>query len=137
METRALENAGFDNVTLVPEQAQPDPDFTTVKSPNPEDPAAFELAIQLGKEIDAEVLIATDPDADRLGMATRLDNGEYQVLTGNQIGALMVDYLLKAQEKEGSIPENGAIIKSIVSSELPAIIAEKYGVDTVNVFDRL
>lgn len=131
--TRALENAGFDNVTLVPEQAQPDPDFTTVKSPNPEDPAAFELAIQLGKEIDAEVLIATDPDADRLGMATRLDNGEYQVLTGNQIGALMVDYLLKAQEKEGSIPENGAIIKSIVSSELPAIIAEKYGVDTVNV----
>jgi phosphoglucomutase len=131
--TRALENAGFENVTLVPEQAQPDPDFTTVKSPNPEDPEAFELAIALGKEIDAEVLIATDPDADRLGMATRLDNGEYQVLTGNQIAALMVDYLLKAYEKQGRLPENGTIIKSIVSSELPAKIAEKWGVDTVDV----
>ncbi len=131
--TRALENAGFENVTLVPEQAQPDPDFTTVKSPNPEDPEAFELAIALGKEIDAEVLIATDPDADRLGMATRLDNGEYQVLTGNQIAALMVDYLLKAYEKQGRLPENGTIIKSIVSSELPAKIAEKWAVDTVDV----
>src|SRR5699024_1349979 len=77
--TRALENAGFNNVTLVPEQAQPDPDFTTVKSPNPEDPDAFELAIKLGKEIGAEVLIATDPDADRLGMAALLENGEYEV----------------------------------------------------------
>ena len=131
--TRALENAGFKNVTLVPEQAQPDTDFSTVKSPNPEDPAAFELAIKLGKEINAEVLIATDPDADRLGMATRLDNGEYQVLTGNQIGALMVDYLLKAYDKKGTIPENGTIIKSIVSSELPTKIAENYDVDTVNV----
>jgi len=131
--TRALENAGFENVTLVPEQAQPDPDFTTVKSPNPEDPEAFELAIALGKEIDAEVLIATDPDADRLGMATRLDNGEYQVLTGNQIAALMVDYLLKAYEKQNRLPANGTIIKSIVSSELPAKIAEKWGVDTVDV----
>lgn len=131
--TRALENAGFENVTLVPEQAQPDPDFTTVKSPNPEDPDAFKLAIDLGKEVDAEVLIATDPDADRLGMATRLDNGEYQVLTGNQIGALMVDYLLKAQEKEGTLPDNGVILKSIVSSQLPTIIAEEYGVETVDV----
>ena len=131
--TRALENAGFENVTLVPEQAQPDPDFTTVKSPNPEDPDAFELSIALGKEIDAEVLIATDPDADRLGMATRLDNGEYQVLTGNQIAALMVDYLLKAYGKKDNLPENGTIIKSIVSSELPSEIAKKSGVDTVDV----
>jgi len=131
--SRALENAGFDNVTLVPEQAKPDPDFTTVKSPNPEDPDAFELSIELGKEIDAEILIATDPDADRLGMATLLDNGEYEVLTGNQIAALIVDYLLKAYEKQGTLPENGAILKSIVSSEMPAIIAEKSGVDTVNV----
>ncbi|HLR92092.1 MAG TPA: phospho-sugar mutase [Atopostipes sp.] len=131
--SRALENAGFDNVTLVPEQAKPDPDFTTVKSPNPEDPDAFELSIELGKEIDAEILIATDPDADRLGMATLLDNGEYEVLTGNQIAALIVDYLLKAYEKQGTLPENGAILKSIVSSEMPAIIAEKSGVYTVNV----
>lgn len=131
--TRALDNAGFKNVTLEPKQAQPDPDFSTVKSPNPEDPAAFERSIELGKEIGAEVLIATDPDADRLGMATLLDNGEYQVLTGNQIAALMVDYLLQAYEKQGTIPENGTILKSIVSSEMPTIIAESYGVDTVDV----
>lgn len=131
--TRALDNAGFENVTLVPEQAKPDPDFTTVKSPNPEDPDAFEYAIKLGKEIGAEVLIATDPDADRLGMATLLDNGEYQVLTGNQIAALMVDYLLTAYEKQGTIPENGAILKSIVSSEMPTVIAKSYHVDTVDV----
>lgn len=131
--TRALENAGFKNVNLVEEQAVADPDFTTVKSPNPEDPAAFELSIKLGKKIGADVLIATDPDADRLGMATRLENGEYQVLTGNQIAALMVDYLLKAYEGKDSIPANGTIIKSIVSSELPSKIAENYGVGTENV----
>lgn len=131
--SRALENAGFENVTLVPEQAKPDPNFTTVKSPNPEDPNAFELSIALGKEIGAEVLIATDPDADRLGMAALLENGEYEVLTGNQIAALIVDYLMKAYEKQGTLPNNGAILKSIVSSEMPAVIAEKSGVETVNV----
>lgn len=131
--TKALENAGFKNVTLEPSQKDPDPDFTTVKSPNPEDPDAFELSIKLGKEIGAEVLIATDPDADRLGMATRLDNGEYQVLTGNQIAALMVNYLLKAYEKQGTLPENGTILKSIVSSEMATVIAKDYGVDTVDV----
>lgn len=131
--TRALENAGFTNVTLEPKQAQADPDFTTVKSPNPEDPDAFELSIALGKEIDAEVLIATDPDADRLGLATRMADGEYQVLTGNEIAALMVDYLLKAYKDEGHLPKNGTIIKSIVSSELPSKIAESYGVGTVDV----
>lgn len=131
--TRALENAGFTNVNLVKEQAKADPNFSTVKSPNPEDPAAFELSIELGKEINADVLIATDPDADRLGMATRLENGEYQVLTGNQTAALMVDYLLKAYEGQDLLPENGTIIKSIVSSELPSKIAEKHGVGTVDV----
>lgn len=131
--TRALENAGFKNVNLVEAQAKADPNFSTVKSPNPEDPAAFELSIELGKEIGADVLIATDPDADRLGMATRLENGEYQVLTGNQIAALMVDYLLKAYQDQDRLPENGTIIKSIVSSELPSKIAEKYGVGTVDV----
>lgn len=131
--SRALENAGFKNVTLEPKQALPDPDFTTVKSPNPEDPDAFELSIKLGKEIGAEVLIATDPDADRLGMATRLENGEYQVLTGNQIGALMANYLLKAYDKQGTLPDNGAVIKSIVSGEMATKIAASYDVDTVNV----
>ncbi len=131
--SRALENAGFKNVTLEPSQAKADPDFTTVKSPNPEDPDAFELSIKLGKEIGAEVLIATDPDADRLGMATLLDNGEYQVLTGNQIAALMINYLLQAYKKQDRLPENGVVLKSIVSSEMPTKIAENYGVDTVNV----
>lgn len=131
--TRALENAGFKNVNLVEEQAEADPDFTTVKSPNPEDPAAFELAIKLGKKIGAEVLIATDPDADRLGMATRLENGEYQVLTGNQIAALMVDYLLQAYQEKGTLSEDSMMVKSIVSSELPSKIAENYGVGTENV----
>src|SRR5690625_907660 len=131
--SRALENAGFENVTLEPKQAQPDPNFTTVKLPNPEDPAAFELSMELGKEIGAEILIATDPDADRLGMAALLENGEYEVLTGNQIAALIVDYLLKAYEQQGTLPENGVIIKSIVSSEMASVIAEKSGVETVNV----
>ena len=131
--SRALENAGFENVTLEPKQAQPDPNFTTVKLPNPEDPAAFELSMELGKEIGAEILIATDPDADRLGMAALLENGEYEVLTGNQIAALIVDYLLKAYEQQGTLPENGVIIKCIVSSEMASVIAEKSGVETVNV----
>src|SRR5699024_1434365 len=113
--------------------ALPISDFTTVKSPNPEDPDAFELSIELGKEIGAEILIATDPDADRLGMAALIDNGEYEVLTGNQIAALIVDYLMKAYEKQDSLPDNGVILKSIVSSEMPAVIAEKSGVETVNV----
>lgn len=130
---RALKQAGFERFVLVPEQAIADPDFTTVKSPNPEEPGAFEYAMKLGKEENADLLIATDPDADRLGAAVRLPNGKYQVLTGNQIASLMVDYLLKAKEKAHDLPENATIIKSIVSSELPKAIAESYGVKTVNV----
>lgn len=130
---RALKQAGFERFVLVPEQAIADPDFTTVKSPNPEEPGAFTYAMKLGKEENADLLIATDPDADRLGAAVRLPSGEYQVLTGNQIASLMVDYLLKAKEKANDLPENATIIKSIVSSELPKAIAESYGVKTVNV----
>lgn len=130
---RALKQAGFERFVLVPEQAIADPDFTTVKSPNPEEPGAFEYAMKLGKEENADLLIATDPDADRLGAAVRLPNGKYQVLTGNQIASLMVDYLLKAKEKAHDLPENATIIKSIVSSELPKAIAKSYGVKTVNV----
>ncbi len=130
---RALKQAGFEKFALVPEQAIPDPDFTTVKSPNPEEKGAFEYAEKLGKEIGADLLIATDPDADRLGAAVRLPNGNYQVLTGNQIAAIMANYILKAKEKAGELPENAAIVKSIVSSEFPATIAKSYGVTTLNV----
>lgn len=130
---RALANAGFTGITLVPEQAIADPDFPTVKSPNPEEPGAFEYAIKLGKEIDADVLVATDPDADRLGIAVKTAAGDYEVLTGNQIASLMLHYLLTAQKNNGTLPENGAVLKSIVSSELPTVIAESFGVKMVDV----
>lgn len=130
---KALKQAGFENFQLVPEQAIADPDFTTVKSPNPEEPSAFEYAIRLGKKEQADLLIATDPDGDRLGAAVRLSNGEYQLLTGNQIGSLMVKYLLEANKNASTLPENAVILKSIVSSELPAMIAKDYHVDVVNV----
>ena len=130
---RALKQAGFEKFMLVPEQAVPDPDFSTVKSPNPEEPGAFEYAIKLGTSQNADVLIATDPDADRLGAAVRLPDGTYQVLTGNQIASLLVDYLLKAHQSAGTLPNNAVVLKSIVSSELPAAIAASYEVKTVNV----
>ena len=130
---RALKQAGFEKFMLVPEQAIPDPDFSTVKSPNPEEPGAFEYAIKLGTAENADVLIATDPDADRLGAAVRLPDGTYQVLTGNQIASLLVDYLLKAKQSSATLPSNAAVIKSIVSSELPTAIAASYEVKTVNV----
>ncbi|MFL2060835.1 phospho-sugar mutase [Marinilactibacillus psychrotolerans] len=130
---KALKQAGFRNIELVLEQAEPDPEFSTVKSPNPEDPAAFEKAIELGCKIDADILIATDPDADRLGMAVRTAKGHYEVLTGNQIASLMLDYILRAHRETGTLPQNSVIIKSIVSSDLPKSIAEKSGVKTIDV----
>ena len=130
---RALKQAGFEQFVLVPEQAIPDPDFTTVKSPNPEEHSAFEYAMRLGEKEDADLLIATDPDADRLGAAVRQPDGTYKVLTGNQIGALLVQYILEAHQSRGTLPENAAVLKSIVSSELPAAIAESYGAKMLNV----
>lgn len=130
---KALWNAGFRHVELVPEQAEPDPDFSTVQSPNPEDPEAFEYAIKLGSKIDADVLIATDPDADRLGMAVKTAKGQYEVLSGNQIAALMLHYLLQAHHAKDSLPKNSVVLKSLVSSELPAVIADRFGVPTINV----
>lgn len=129
----ALANAGFKGITVVPEQAIADPDFSTVKSPNPEDPAAFEYALRLGKEIDADLLVATDPDADRLGIAVKTTVGNYEVLTGNQIASLMLHYLLTTQREKGTLADNGVVLKSIVSSELPTAIAEQFGMKMVNV----
>lgn len=130
---RALQQAGFEQFMLVPEQAVADPDFTTVQSPNPEEHSAFEYAIRLGEKEGADLLIATDPDADRLGAAVRQPDGSYKVLTGNQIGALMIQYILEAHQSRGTLPENAAVLKSIVSSELPAAIAESYGATMINV----
>ncbi|MHC5374834.1 phospho-sugar mutase [Enterococcus sp. LJL120] len=130
---RALKQAGFEQFVLVPEQAIPDPDFTTVKSPNPEEHSAFEYAIRLGEKEGADLLIATDPDADRLGAAVRLPDGTYQVLTGNQLGALMIQYILTAHQTAGTLPANATVLKSIVSSELSTAIAKKFNTDMVSV----
>ena len=130
---RALAQAGFTGLHVVSEQATPDGDFTTVKSPNPEEAGAFEYAIRLGEETKADVLLATDPDADRMGAAVRQPDGTYQVITGNQIAAILLDYLLFAHQKAGTLPTNAAAVKSIVSSELPTVIAEHYGAKMVNV----
>ena len=130
---RALDQAGFTGLNVVSEQAIPDGDFTTVKSPNPEEAGAFEYAIRLGDETKADVLLATDPDADRMGAAVRQPDGTYQVITGNQIAAILLDYLLFAHQKAGTLPANAAAVKSIVSSELPTVIAEHYGAKMVNV----
>ncbi|WP_144505665.1 phospho-sugar mutase [Bacillus mycoides] len=129
---RGLEEAGFTDVTVVKEQELPDPNFSTVKSPNPEEHAAFELAIRDGEKVGADVLIATDPDADRLGVAVRNHAGEFQVLTGNQTGALMLDYLLSQKKQNGTLPENGVVLKTIVTSEIGRTIAKAYGLDTVD-----
>ncbi|MGE6593505.1 phospho-sugar mutase [Bacillus mycoides] len=129
---RGLEEVGFTDVTVVKEQELPDPNFSTVKSPNPEEHAAFEYAIRDGEKVGADVLIATDPDADRLGVAVRNHDGEFQVVTGNQTGALMLDYLLSQKKENGTLPENGVVLKTIVTSEIGRTIAKAYGLDTVD-----
>ena len=130
---KALKQAGFEKFVLVPEQAIADPDFSTVKSPNPEEHSAFEYAIKLGEQEGADLLIATDPDADRLGAAVCLPDGRYQVLTGNQIGAIMIRYILEAHKQAGTLPANAVVLKSIVSSELATTIADSYDVKMVDV----
>ena len=130
---RALDQAGFTGLNVVSEQAIPDGDFTTVKSPNPEEAGAFEYAVELGKKVGADVLLATDPDADRMGAAVRLPDGSYQVITGNQIAAILVDYLLYAHQQAGTLPSNALVVKSIVSSELPTAVAKSYGAEMMNV----
>ena len=130
---RALAQAGFDSVQVVEAQAVPDPDFSTVKSPNPENQEAFALAEELGRRVDADVLVATDPDADRLGVEIRQADSSYRNLSGNQIGAIIAKYILEAHKSAGTLPENAALAKSIVSTELVTKIAESYGATVFNV----
>ncbi|HHD5193660.1 TPA: phospho-sugar mutase [Streptococcus pyogenes] len=130
---RALAQAGFESVVVVESQAKADPDFSTVKSPNPESQAAFALAEELGREVDADVLVATDPDADRLGVEILQPDGSYKNLSGNQIGAIIAKYILEAHKTAGTLPENAALAKSIVSTELVTKIAESYGTTMFNV----
>lgn len=130
---RALAQAGFDSVQVVEAQATADPDFSTVKSPNPESQAAFALAEELGRQVGADVLVATDPDADRVGVEVLQKDGSYLNLSGNQIGAIMAKYILEAHKNAGTLPENAALCKSIVSTYLVTKIAESYGATMFNV----
>ncbi|MEC1264361.1 phosphoglucomutase [Bacillus subtilis] len=129
---RGLEALGYKNVTVVKEQELPDSNFSTVTSPNPEEHAAFEYAIKLGEEQNADILIATDPDADRLGIAVKNDQGKYTVLTGNQTGALLLHYLLSEKKKQGILPDNGVVLKTIVTSEIGRAVASSFGLDTID-----
>lgn len=129
---KGLEAIGFKYVQVVEEQELPDSSFSTVKSPNPEEHAAFELAIQYGEEIHADILLGTDPDTDRVGVAVRNEKGEYQVLTGNQVGALLLHYLITEQKKQGTLKSNATVLKTIVTSEIGRDIATTHGLDTID-----
>ncbi|MDY3052608.1 MAG: phospho-sugar mutase [Ndongobacter sp.] len=130
---RILAQRGFEQVYVVPEQELPDSDFTTVGYPNPEDPKAFAYSIELGKRVGADLLLATDPDSDRTALEVRNKEGEYVFLNGNRIGALLVNYILTQKSAAGTLPANGAVIKSIVTGDLIKPICEKYGVEVFEV----
>lgn len=123
---RVLDKAGFKNVTVVPEQELPDSEFTTVGYPNPENPAVFELAIKLAEQTDADIILGTDPDCDRVGAVVKTKDGSYTVLTGNMTGTLICNYICSQKAKLGTLPKNGALVSTIVSSEMTKAIAEKY-----------
>jgi phosphoglucomutase len=129
---RVLKAIGFEQVDVVAQQEQPDPEFSTVKSPNPEEREAFTLAIEQAKATNADIIIGTDPDCDRMGAVVKDPNGDYIVLTGNQSGAIMVNYLLSSLKERGALPSKGIVIKTIVTSELGAVIARHYGMSTLD-----
>lgn len=126
--SRLLAKMGFKNVSVVPEQALPDGDFPTAPYPNPEDPAAMQFGIDLAKEKLADILIATDPDADRMGVALRNKENEYVLLSGNEIGILLMEYLLSSLARKNRLPEHPMVVSTVVSSRLPERICEDYGV---------
>jgi len=130
---RILDERGFKNIHVVAEQENPDPNFTTVGYPNPEMPAAFEYSEKLGREVGADLLLATDPDADRCAVEIKDDNGKYVFLTGNKIGSLLTNYILSALKENGELPKNAAVVKSLVTTDLIAPICEKYGVNKYDV----
>ncbi|MGN1401804.1 MAG: phospho-sugar mutase [Bacillus sp. (in: firmicutes)] len=130
---KVLGKMGFTNVTYVAEQMEADPSFSTIESPNPEEKAAFALAVKYGKKNNADLLMATDPDADRIGIAVRDSKGEYQILSGNQIGALITHYILSERQKKGTLPKDGVIIKSIVTNEMGRAIAEDFNIPTIDI----
>ncbi|MCK8817014.1 phospho-sugar mutase [Natroniella sulfidigena] len=126
---RIFEELGFENLHVVPEQEEPDPDFSTVDYPNPEEPAVFELAIELARQKDADLIMAHDPDADRVGIAVKDDQGEWAFLNGNQVGVLLTDYILNSSKQ---VPDNGVIIKTVVTTEMINPIAKEYNLEVLN-----
>lgn len=128
-----LKRIGFKNVLVVKEQDTEDGTFPTVKSPNPENEEGFTIAIKMAKENDVDVIIGTDPDCDRVGIVVRDADGIYRTLTGNQTGALLVEYILASKKEKGTLPQNGVVIKTIVTTELAAAIAKSYGMEIMNV----
>ncbi|MBE7013326.1 MAG: phospho-sugar mutase [Ruminococcaceae bacterium] len=130
---KILEMTGAKNVFVVKEQEMPDGNFSTVKSPNPEDKEGFALAIELGKKEDADVIFATDPDCDRIGVVVKDDKGDYITLTGNQMGVLLTEFILRNKKANGTLPDNGAVIKTIVTTPMVCPIAEEYGVKVYDV----
>lgn len=128
---RILRDRGFKNVIVVPEQECPDPNFTTVGYPNPEDKKAFDYAKELGKKEDADILLATDPDCDRVAIMVKDREGKFNFINGNQMGALLVNYILSQRHLKGNIPKDGVIVKSIVTGNLSEAIGNKYGVETI------
>ena len=123
-----MKDRGFTNWHIVEEQSMPDPEFTTVGYPNPESPAAFRLSEELGRKVGAELLMATDPDSDRFAIELLGDDGNYVWLNGNQTGYLLVNYILEGRKDAGTLPENGAMVKSIVTSDMSEVMADAYGV---------
>ena len=131
---RGLKELGFEEVYVVPEQQMPDPTFATLGYPNPEDPKSFALALELAKEVDADVVLATDPDADRLGVyAKDLKTGEYIPFTGNMIGVLLAEYILRERTLNGTMPEKPALLSTIVTTDMAKVVAKAYGVDFMEV----
>ncbi len=128
-----LRRVGISNLHIVALQAEPDSSFATVSAPNPEEPLSFALGIELAKSIDADIILATDPDADRLGLAVKRHDGSYALLTGNQIGCLLLNYMLSSLHAKGSLPKNGLVVKSIVSTPLAEAICSRYCIKLENV----
>lgn len=129
---RALKEVGFENVEVIKEQEMPDSNFSTVKYPNPEEKEVFNIAIEKAKKEGADIIIGTDPDCDRVGVVVKNTEGEYIVLNGNQVGSLLVNYVISNLTNENKLPENPTIVKTIVTSELGAIIARSFGVESID-----
>ena len=130
---RILAEIGVKNVFVVPEQEKPNGEFPTVKSPNPENSEAFDLAVEYAKKQNADLIFGTDPDSDRIGVVVNTGNNEYKVLNGNQTGCLLLEYILRKQKENGTLPKNGAVVKTIVTTELVRKIADDFNVETLDV----